>query len=220
MEHSMRNKYFLLLIVIIFAVSVSACTRNASEPATVAPSSNDELYALLTKVASQTPFATSFAQPGVTESGGGVDPEDDAAFEQGTALPFSPVITATPTNVPTAVPTLALVVPSTYSLEKGEFPYCIARRFDVDIAALLSANNLSKEGLYKEGLKLSIPQNAADFKGKRSLRSHPANYTVTGEDTFYRIACKFGDVFPEEIASENGMTLKDDLTVGATIKIP
>jgi LysM repeat protein len=90
----------------------------------------------------------------------------------------------------------------------------------VDVNALLSANNLSKEGLYKEGLTLTIPKNAASFVGSRALRKHPTTYTVTSDDTFYRIACKFGDVFPEEIASANGMTLKDDLTVGATIQIP
>ena len=120
----------------------------------------------------------------------------------------------------TAVPTPKLVVPSSYSLQKGEFPYCIARRFNVDVNALLSANNLSKEGLYKEGLTLTIPQNAGKFKGTRSLQEHPTTYTVLSGDTFYRIACKFGDVYPEEIAAANGMTLKDDLTVGSTIDIP
>jgi LysM repeat protein len=222
MEHSMRKKHFLILFVILLVISASACTRSKTEPETVTPSGNDQISAVLTQVASRTPLTTPVGSPGVTESGGGVDPNADNAFAQGTGIVATTpaVITATPTKKATAVPKLDLVVPSSYSLEKGEFPYCIARRFDVDINALLSANNLSKEGLYKEGLTLTIPQNAADFKGSRSLQKHPTTYTVQGDDTFYRIACKFGDVYPEEIAAANGMTLKDDLTTGATINIP
>jgi LysM repeat protein len=69
-------------------------------------------------------------------------------------------------------------------------------------------------------LTLTIPQNAASFKGSRSLREHPTTYTVQSGDTFYRIACKFGDIYPEEIAAANGMTLKDELTTGMTLNIP
>ncbi|MGD8458513.1 MAG: LysM peptidoglycan-binding domain-containing protein [Anaerolineales bacterium] len=218
----MRKKYFLVLLVVFLGISVSACTRNASDPGSGTPSSNDQISAVLTQVASRTPLTTPFYTPSVTESGGGVDPDADNAYEQGTPLVTNTlgVITATPTKKATSIPTPNLVVPSTYSLEKGEFPYCIARRFDIDISALLSANNLSKDGLYKEGLTLTIPQNATSFKGSRSLREHPTTYTVLSGDTFYRIACKFGDIYPEEIAAANGMTLKDDLTVGSTIEIP
>jgi LysM repeat protein len=218
----MRKKYFLVPLIVLLGISASACTRDASSPASVTPSGNDQISAVLTQVASRTPLTTPLYTPYVTESGGGVDPDVDNAFEQGTQIVTmtSAVITATPTKQATAMATPKLVVPSTYSLQKGEFPYCIARRFNVDINALLSANNLSKEGLYKEGLTLTIPQNAGKFKGTRSLQEHPTTYTVLSGDTFYRIACKFGDVYPEEIAAANGMTLKDDLTVGSTIDIP
>jgi LysM repeat protein len=222
MEHSMRKKYFLIPLIVLLGMLASACTRDASSPASVTPSGNDQISAVLTQVASRTPLTTPLFTPGVTESGGGIDPDVDNAFEQGTQIVTmtSAVITATPTKKATAVPTPKLVVPSSYSLQKGEFPYCIARRFNVDVNALLSANNLSKEGLYKEGLTLTIPQNAGNFKGTRSLQEHPTTYTVLSGDTFYRIACKFGDVYPEEIAAANGMTLKDDLTAGSTIDIP
>jgi LysM repeat protein len=222
MEHSMRKKYFLVLLIISLGISMSACTKDASTPGAVTPSGNDQISAVLTQVASRTALTTPFFTPGPTGAGGGGDPGVDNANEQGTSIPTatSGVITATPTKKATAVPTPNLVVPSSYSLKKGEFPYCIARRFDVDINALLSANNLSREGLYKEGLTLTIPQNTGGFKGNRSLRSHPTTYTVLSGDTFYKIACEFGDVFPEEIAAANGMTLKDDLTVGQTIDIP
>lgn len=220
----MRNKHFLILFVIIFAVLVGACTRSKTDAPLDSPSSNDQISAVLTQVASRTPLYTAIVPPDDSELGGGEN-QDDVPASQGTLAvtptPTTPlVITATPTLIPTSAPTPALTIPTTYALEKGEFPYCIARRFDIDINALLRANNLSKEGLYKEGLTLTIPKNAASFVGNRSLRSHPTTYTVTSDDTFYRIACKFGDVFPEEIASANGMTLKDDLTIGASIQIP
>ena len=217
----MRNKYFLILLVIVFAVSAGACTRSKTDNSTTGVGGNDQISAVLTQVASRTPLYTSIVPPDGSQVGGGDDSDDDPASLLGTPTPTTPlVVTATPTVMPTTAPTPDLIVPTTYSLEKGEFPYCIARRFNIDVNALLSANNLSREGLYKEGLTLTIPQNAAAFVGERALRSHPTTYTVLSDDTFYRIACKFGDVFPEEIASANGMTLKDDLTVGATIQIP
>jgi hypothetical protein len=55
------------------------------------------------------------------------------------------------------------------------------------------------------GTVLTIPQSGA-FPGNRAL-AHPATYTVASADeTVYSIACKYGDVDPNAIATANGIS--------------
>lgn len=132
----------------------------------------------------------------------------------------NPVATTAVANVSnnTAVP--AGVRPGTYTLQSGEHPYCIARRFNVDPEELLSMSGLVDGNIYPAGTVLKIPQSGA-FPGSRSLASHPATYTVVSSDeTIFGIACKYGDVDPGAIASANGIATGAKLTAGQQIKIP
>jgi LysM repeat protein len=117
--------------------------------------------------------------------------------------------------VPTATPGR----PATYTLHAGEFPYCIARRFNVDPDELLSLNGLSEGQILQPGLTLRIPQTGS-FPGNRALAPHPAQYTVAVDNTIYGIACHFGDVDPSSIAAANGLTLSSPLTTGRILNIP
>jgi LysM repeat protein len=119
---------------------------------------------------------------------------------------------------PTAVP--AGVRPASYTLQNGEFPGCIARRFNVDMDAILSASGLTSPDLYYPGLTLTIPQSGA-FPGSRMLTSHPVTYSVlSSEETMYSIACKFGDIDPATIASANSISISAKLTAGQQLQIP
>ena len=110
--------------------------------------------------------------------------------------------------------------PATYTLQKGEFPYCLARRFDVDPDALLSLNGLSGGNIYYPNLTIKIPQSGS-FPGTRALRNHPATYTVaSSSDTVYGIACLFGDVDPAAIAQANNISVGAALTAGQQLSIP
>jgi LysM repeat protein len=112
------------------------------------------------------------------------------------------------------------VRPASYTLQNGEFPYCIARRFNVDPDALLSASGLTSPDVYYAGLTLTIPQSGA-FPGARMLATHPTTYTVASSDeTIYSIACKFGDIDPATIASANSIASSADLTSGQQLQIP
>jgi LysM repeat protein len=42
--------------------------------------------------------------------------------------------------------------PASYTLAAGEFPYCIARRFNVNQTELLNMNNLASAELYQPGM--------------------------------------------------------------------
>jgi LysM repeat protein len=110
--------------------------------------------------------------------------------------------------------------PSTYILEEGETPYCIARRFNVDPSELYSLNGLIQGANYYPGHTLKIPQTGS-YPGNRALRNHPATYDVaSSSETINSIACLFGDVDPSAIAQANDLPLDASLTAGQQLAIP
>lgn len=131
------------------------------------------------------------------------------------------VVPASKSATPQAVvPTTSSVRPASYTLQFGEFPYCIARRFNLNPDALLAANGLTSNSPVNPGLTLTIPQTGS-FPGDRSLHSHPDTYTVdTSDTTIYGVACYYGDVMPQSIASANGLSLSSTLTIGQRLTIP
>lgn len=114
---------------------------------------------------------------------------------------------------PTAGP-----APQTYTVQKGEFPYCLARRFNVNINNLLSQNNIG--GSVDPGQTLKIPQDGSPFGGARALLPHPTTYTVNAGDTIYTIACAFGDVDPVYLAQVNNIAAPYALTAGQVLQVP
>ncbi len=112
--------------------------------------------------------------------------------------------------------------PATYTLQKGEWPICIARRFDLDISAFFAANGLNMNSKPGVGVTLNIPSSGtwSSNYGTRTLKAHPANYTVLAGETVYGIACKFGDVSPEQILAANGLSNASDVQSGMNIRIP
>jgi LysM repeat protein len=138
-----------------------------------------------------------------------------------TDTPSGPENTATATpDTSAAQPVQTYEVPSTYTIQKGEFPFCIARRFDINQYDLLAYNNLGLNTRLDPGATIQIPPNPRPFSGNRSLMKHPTTYTVQAGDTFHSIACKFGDVDPRAIADANNMDINQSLTAGSTISIP
>jgi LysM repeat protein len=66
---------------------------------------------------------------------------------------------------------------------------------------------------------LTIPSSGS-FPGNRMLRNHPATYTAQAGETIYAVACAFGDVSPNDIASKNGISVDATLTAGQVLNIP
>ena len=126
-----------------------------------------------------------------------------------------PTATSTGFTYPTPTPGR----PATYTLQNGEYPYCIARRFDVNPDDLLSLNGLNAYSVTSPGLVLTIPQSGA-FPWERARIAHPATYTVLAGDSMGSIACAFGDADPNTIYAANGLKNGDVLVVGQVINIP
>ncbi|HOV06382.1 MAG TPA: LysM peptidoglycan-binding domain-containing protein [Anaerolineaceae bacterium] len=135
--------------------------------------------------------------------------EEPAATTQTTPEPEKEIVVPTPTPGR----------PATYTIQKDEFPFCIARRFNVDPVELLSINGLNMDSYVVVGFTLTIPQSGS-FPYERALKSHPTEYTVQAGDTIGKIACAFGDVDPNMIYAANGWQPGTELKVGDVIRIP
>ena len=217
----MKNKHFLMFfVVILITLALTACERSASTP----PPDQEGEAAFPTLETTQSPidelnqFSTQTAIAESGESGG--EGEGQPEVDEPTAEPEP---TKKPEEKPeaTSVPDKEYSVPKNYTLKKGEFPYCLARRFDISPGALLAANGLNNSTVTYAGRTLKIPQDAGSFDaGKRALKKHPADYTVQAGDTVYSIACLFGDVDPRAIEDHNGLDGAYTIQVGDVLKIP
>lgn len=226
--------------LMLIAVIVSACKETVSTPPAMTNTPfNQSLFA--------TPMAQTPGAPGMSDIE--LFGTNTALALSGTPMtvatqtPSTPVgigtqnvnVTLTPTPLISINPTSTLAVsgggtlptsmpvgsrPATYTLQSGEFVFCIARRFDVDPDQVLSLNGLSDGQTVYPGKVLKIPQSGS-FPGSRALKNHPATYTVSSSnETVYSIACQYGDVDPGAIAQANNLSPSAGLTAGQQLSIP
>ena len=136
-------------------------------------------------------------------------------------VPLTAFPTFTATETPTLTPLPSATQLVTYTLQRGEYPYCIARRFNVDPGELLVLNGMLNSSTFYTGTVLQIPQTGKLFPGERMQRVHPATHTVSRSDeTLYTLACEFGDVDPLAIAQANSISIDSTLYVGQQLNIP
>ncbi|MBK9923714.1 MAG: LysM peptidoglycan-binding domain-containing protein [Anaerolineales bacterium] len=237
MSRTNRGKVIVSTLLLV-AVLLSSCEQPYSTQPAVTNTPLDPNSFFTTPIAQQ-PDSMSDVEKFTTQTAlastpGAVVPSATV----GTPVAGAPTTTATPAIAlnPTFTATQAVVVvptstsapvssgakPGTYVLKNGEFPYCIARRFNVDPDALLSLSGLSSASAdsLSAGTVLTIPQSGS-FPGSRALASHPTTYTVASSDeTVYGVACKFGDIEPSAIAQANNISVDASLTAGQSLQIP
>lgn len=212
------SRFAGFILITILAIGLSACQRSKSQaPVTTAAPTGG--FASPTENLGV--FETLTPEPNLplpTEPGGATSQDTPAPAVTATSAIVIPTATATTAPV---LPTPAKP-PENYTLQRGEFLYCIARRFDINPSNLLSYNSLTAADAENlaEGYVLKIPQSAPAFPGNRALKVHPAQYTVAAGDTIYKIACAYGDVSPEIIAAANNLSAPYTLTAGTVLQIP
>lgn len=103
---------------------------------------------------------------------------------------------------------------TSYRVEKGDTLYSISRKYQITVAELRAANNLSENDVIKAGQKLTIPtadiataaalatDNSASTKAPADI-TNTSDYTVKKGDTLYGIAKKNGMTVPELLALNN-----------------
>lgn len=223
------NRFPLIIFLLLLFIGLTACTRSlpGAQPTKETEAVSQELAPEGTAVmdtlyllATQTAMAGFQGQPTFPIPAESQLTQEAAVItEVPTELP-APTQTPLPTQPAIVAPTATPGLPATYTLQKGEFPFCIARRFDVNPTEMLQLSGLPVAQTYPQGTVLRIPQKGSQFPGNRTLRAHPTTYTVQTGDTIYSIACLFGDVDPAAIAFVNNLTKPYQLTPGQTISIP
>ena len=234
----MKRGMLIASILMLASIVLSACNQPYSQAPAVTntpiPQSNLFASAQPTTMENVSVFATGSAIALTTSPGApaaststvapGVTPLAVTATNTPlvSVIPTSTATLAVGSNVPSSTPLPPGSVPSSYTLQTGEFVYCIARRFNVDPDEILSLNGIFDSETIYPGLVIKIPQTGNAFPGNRMLRTHPASYTVTAADeTVYSVACAFGDVDPARILSNNSnIPASGALTIGQTLNIP
>ena len=117
--------------------------------------------------------------------------------------------------------TTALFADITYKVEKGDTLYSISRKYQITVAELRTANNLSENDVIKVGQKLIIPDADIGTAVALSSAKTAGNATPAGKVTEYVV--KKGDTL-YGIARKNGMAVADlmalnNLDSSAVIKV-
>ncbi len=234
----------LTSLIVLGAILASACTQQYSQAPLATPTliptglfvspfpSGQDPMQVIADLGTQTALANG--TPGATPSTPGtpgtvITPLTGASLTPTLGTPGIPLVVTTPapiTVIPgatTAVPSTFVVPasnPATYTLQSGEWPFCIARRFNINPDDLAALNGLHDSQVVQPGLVLQIPQTGT-FPGSRAWHNHPDTYTVDfSTETLYSIACYYGDVYPEAIAQANNLPLNAVLSVGQQLSIP
>ena len=211
-------------ISLIFVVLISGCIRPASKSPFSTPSTGEKINTplpvdqqILNATATAQAIMDKFNQPTPT----GQAMQTTETGETG-STPIVPVITAQPepSSTPSSLPpTPILTKPDSYTVHKGEYIYCLARRFDVNPFDLMDLNGLNSNSYLSGGEVLRIPTSGS-FPGERALHSHPDIYYLSAGETIYDVACYYGDVAPESIIAVNGLVEPYSLSGLNTLQIP
>jgi len=210
-------------VIASLVLSLPACVRPASKAPEGTPTTSQGGFPLPGTAVDVMGQLESFAtQTAIAMLGPGAG-APVVSTSQGTPVTAEGVVS---TPAPQASPKVKKVYPQatpgkpkTYTLKKGEHPYCIARRFNVNPEEMLRQSGLGSGGTYVTGTVLKIPSGGS-FPGKRALKSHPTTYTVRAGDTIYSIACDFGDADPNMIIRANDLKSPYTLKSGQKLDIP
>ena len=123
----------------------------------------------------------------------------------------------------------SLFADTTHKVEKGDTLYSISRKYQITVAELRTANNLSENDVIKAGQKLIIPDadigTAAALSSSKSAGSSasaPAGktveYVVAKGDTLYGIARKNG-MSVADLMSINNLDSSAVIKIGKKLKV-
>jgi LysM repeat protein len=221
--------------IILLGLCLAACNRPISvttrNSATPVPPTLDELSLTRTAIAGPIIATLTAAEltPGAQTQKTTVGPTVETPPTPATPIvtvgvvtevPVTPVVKATAAAKKPAVVQPVMNLPKVYWLQRGEFPFCLARRFNIDPGQLMWVNGFCCGQVFYPGQGVLFPDNPLPFPGRRALHLHPATYRVRPGDTIYKIACFFGDVDPVYLAQDNGLTPPYRLQAGQILNIP
>jgi LysM repeat protein len=216
-EPEMKSSHLRTLLVAVLLITIlSACSRPASKAPVATTTPTIEMPfpmpgqpTVIKDIAAGTMTAQAMLNPQVAT----LQPTSDL------------VVVASPTPVP---PTPVIVytatpgIPATYTMQLGDTVYCLARRYNLDPSAIISANPSLNADSIRDGTTINLPQGPIwpESMGSRARNAHPGTYSVGASETIYHVACYYGDVSPEAIAQANGLVAPYALATGQSLIIP
>lgn len=123
--------------------------------------------------------------------------------------------------------TVMLFADTTYKVQKGDTLYSISKKYQITVAELRTANNLSENDMIKVGQKLIIPDadigtaaalSSTKTAGTVSSVGKTSTYLVSKGDTLYGIARKNG-MSVADLMSLNNLDSSTVIKVGQKLKI-
>jgi LysM repeat protein len=123
--------------------------------------------------------------------------------------------------------TASLFADISYKVEKGDTLYSISRKYQITVAELRTANNLSENDVIKVGQKLIIPDadigtavalSSAKTAGNATPAGKVSEYVVKKGDTLYGIARKNGMAVADLMALNN-LDSSAVIKVGQKLKV-
>ena len=141
-------------------------------------------------------------------------------------VPQVDVSTSTPPSTRSVVHSAC---PISHTVQRGETLWAVASRYNVSLAGIAQANNLSNRRLLRVGQSLcipgttSLPSPTPGPSGTLRTGTQPqpstASYTVLGGDTLFSIARAHG-VSVQDLIEANSITDPRRLSPGQTLRIP
>jgi membrane-bound lytic murein transglycosylase D len=212
-----------MLIAVILGGLLAACERpapipqaNPTETVGIPFPVGDKPTVPVAQMGTQTAIARTPGAVAPTAAKATAQPQAQATQQPKNTQP--PAVTATPKPV---VVVTTPQRPDNYTIQSGDTFYCIARRYNLNVVELLGINALGLNALAQIGQTIKIPQAGEGWQGSsRALNAHPDTYTVDAGDTLNKIACFYGDVYPEVILEVNNLKNASDIKPGMTLNIP
>ncbi len=109
--------------------------------------------------------------------------------------------------------------PTTYTVQRGDWLYAIARKFGISVAALQAANPSLNPNFVYPGQVLNIPSSTPPMPGPTPAPGPTTTYIVQRGDTLYAIAIRFRTT-PYAIQIANRLASPNFIYPGQVLIIP
>ncbi len=210
-----RLRYVVPAVMILAALSFSACTRSASTPPPEADEdgssgAQSETQATMDAVRSAILTQTAQVEQGIS---GTYTPTPEVDATSGA------VVTSTPSILLASATPTSSVEYVEYTVKSGDWIWQIARDFNVDPQAIIDANELTNPGAIDVGMVLKIPVGSAPPTATPVISATQGSTGTPGSETpeggtihivkpgewIWQIARQYG-VDPQAIIDANNLT--------------
>ena len=145
----------------------------------------------------------------------GLDNPNHIVAGQRLRVSVTPTIGTAPTPPPTVTPGTLIV----HVVQPGESAWEIARRYEVSLQSLVSANQLANPSLIRPGQRLSIPGAQPAPWSQPAESAQPRQHRVAAGESVWSIARRYG-VTVSAVVGANQLSNPSLIRIGQVLSIP